>query len=139
MATVANQQAGQHVRTLANYVGGQWAPVAGAPHLDVTNPATGAVLSRVPLSTAAEVDRAVRAAHAAFAAWRAIPPINRARYMFKLRDLMEESFEDLARTVEKNAPDEHSTAPLCLSRQVRRVAERATIVAPGRSMAGVRL
>src|SRR5437588_13088664 len=100
MATVANQKARkERVKTLANYVGGQWTSVTGAQHLDVTNPATGEVLGRVPLSTAAEVDRAVRVADAAFAAWRAVPPINRARYMFKLRDLMEGSFDDLARTI----------------------------------------
>jgi malonate-semialdehyde dehydrogenase (acetylating)/methylmalonate-semialdehyde dehydrogenase len=67
--------------------------------LDVPNPATTEVLARVPLATAAEVDRAVQAAQAAFPAWRATPPLTRARHLFRLKELLEQNFEELARTV----------------------------------------
>ena len=43
---------------------------SGTEALDVTNPATGEVLARVPLSSAADLDAAVRAARAALPAWR---------------------------------------------------------------------
>jgi hypothetical protein len=54
-------------RLLDNYVGGAWTPAApDAAALDVTNPATGEQLARVPLSTAADLDAAVAAAAVAF-------------------------------------------------------------------------
>ena len=58
------------VRLIDNYVAGQWTPATGSDELDVTNPATGEVLARVPLSAAADVDAAVAAARAALPEWR---------------------------------------------------------------------
>jgi malonate-semialdehyde dehydrogenase (acetylating)/methylmalonate-semialdehyde dehydrogenase len=87
------------VRTLRNYVGGAWVESTSARALDVLNPATAQPLARVPLATAAEVDQAVQAAQAAFPGWRATPPLLRARYLFRLKELLEQQFEDLARTV----------------------------------------
>ena len=55
---------------LDNYVGGAWTPAGSSEQLDVTNPANGDVLARVPLSSAADLDAAVRAARAALPAWR---------------------------------------------------------------------
>src|SRR2546427_6363166 len=82
-----------------NYIGGDWVSPATAGYLDITNPATGEQLGRVPLSGAREVDQAVAAAQAAFLKWREVPPVVRARYLFKLKVLMEEQFDDLAATV----------------------------------------
>jgi malonate-semialdehyde dehydrogenase (acetylating) / methylmalonate-semialdehyde dehydrogenase len=49
-------------RLLDNYIAGRWTPAAAATDvLDVTNPANGEVLARVPLSGAADLDVAVRA------------------------------------------------------------------------------
>jgi malonate-semialdehyde dehydrogenase (acetylating)/methylmalonate-semialdehyde dehydrogenase len=87
------------VRTLSNYVGGAWVPSAAAEQLDVTNPASGEVLARVPLSTAAELDVAVAAAHAALPEWRAVSVIERGRRLFALRDALSRRREDLARSV----------------------------------------
>ena len=58
-------QAATGTRVLGNYIGGGWRAAAGTEQLDVTNPATGEVLARVPLSGAADVDAAVSAARAA--------------------------------------------------------------------------
>ena len=52
-------------RLLDNYVGGAWTPARRRRALDVTNPSTGEVLARVPLSGAADLDAAVPAARAA--------------------------------------------------------------------------
>ncbi|HZS01671.1 MAG TPA: CoA-acylating methylmalonate-semialdehyde dehydrogenase [Chloroflexota bacterium] len=87
------------VMTLRNYVGGAWVESTSARALDVLNPATAQPLARVPLATAAEVDAAVQAAQAAFPGWRATPPLVRARYLFRLKELLEAHFEELARTV----------------------------------------
>ena len=61
-----------NVRLLDNYVGGRWTSAESAEALDVTNPATGETLARVPLSSAADLDAAVRAAREALPAWRAV-------------------------------------------------------------------
>ncbi len=88
------------VRVLDNYVGGAWTPASeGADALDVTNPASSEVLARVPLSAAADLDRAVEAARAALPAWRDVSVIARARHLFALRAGLDERREELARSV----------------------------------------
>jgi len=87
-------------RLLENYLGGQWTPATAATDaLDVTNPATGETLARVPLSGAADLDAAVRAAREALPAWRAVSTIARARKLFELRERLVARSEDLARSV----------------------------------------
>jgi malonate-semialdehyde dehydrogenase (acetylating) / methylmalonate-semialdehyde dehydrogenase len=88
-----------NVRLLDNYVGGAWTPASSAEELPVTNPATGEVLARVPLSSAADLDAAVTAARAALPAWRAVSVIERARRLFTLREALDARREDLARSV----------------------------------------
>ncbi|EYF01160.1 Methylmalonate-semialdehyde dehydrogenase [Chondromyces apiculatus DSM 436] len=83
-------------RVLENYIGGAWSRSSGTTLLDVKNPATGEVLAQVPLSTAGDVDTAVKAARAAFPAWRATPPAVRARYLFKLREVLDAHREEIA-------------------------------------------
>ena len=98
MATTVAQdtrQAESTTRLLKNYVNGQWV-AAGSATLDVRNPATGELLAHVPLSSREDVDRAAQAARAAFPSWRRTPVLERARYFFKVRNLMEEHLEELA-------------------------------------------
>lgn len=85
--------------TLKNYVGGQWADAEASETHEVRNPATDELLALVPLSGKADVGAAVAAAAAAFPAWRATPPQDRARYFFRLRDLLERHREELARMI----------------------------------------
>ena len=66
---------------------------------DVTNPATGEVLARVPLSSASDLDAAVQAARAALPVWREMSVIGRARRLFALREGLDGRREDLARSV----------------------------------------
>jgi malonate-semialdehyde dehydrogenase (acetylating)/methylmalonate-semialdehyde dehydrogenase len=87
------------VRMLDNYVGGAWAPSSSDEALDVTNPATGEVLARVPLSSQGDLDAAVAAARAALPDWRAVSVIARARKLFELREGLVARQEDLARSV----------------------------------------
>jgi len=97
MSVPRTQAAG--VRTLGNYVGGAWVPSTATEQLDVTDPASGEVLARVPLSTAAELDAAVVAARAALPQWREVSVIERGRRLFTLRDALLRRREDLARSV----------------------------------------
>jgi len=84
---------------LKNFIDGRWTPAAGAGHVDVYNPARGVVIARTPLSSASDVDAAVRAATAAYPAWSETPPAVRARTMFAFKARLEEQFEDLARLI----------------------------------------
>ena len=78
-----------------NLINGEWTTSSATEMLDVINPATGEVIARTPLSSAAEVGLAVKAA-AAFPAWRRTPPEDRIQYLFKLKQLLEEHFDDIA-------------------------------------------
>ncbi|NJR64918.1 MAG: CoA-acylating methylmalonate-semialdehyde dehydrogenase [Leptolyngbyaceae cyanobacterium CRU_2_3] len=85
--------------TLPNYVNGEWCHSTAAEFLTLINPATADKLAQVPLSPAADVDEAAQTAAIAFLSWRRTPPVQRVQYLFRLKGLMEEHFEDLSRTI----------------------------------------
>ena len=80
---------GTGVEKLQDFVDGKWQAPLTTEFAPVHNPATGQVIAEVPMGTAADVDRAVQAAHAAFPTWREVPPVQRARYLFELKFLLE--------------------------------------------------
>ncbi|MDQ3704834.1 MAG: CoA-acylating methylmalonate-semialdehyde dehydrogenase [Chloroflexota bacterium] len=84
---------------LPNYINGRWSSPEAGELRDVTNPSTGELLAQVPLAGQAEVTQAVEAASAAFPKWRRTPPEERIQYLFKLKQLLEENLEDIARLV----------------------------------------
>src|SRR6201990_2443726 len=87
-------------RVLDNYIAGRWTPAQAATDLlDVTNPATGEVLARVPLSGQADLDAAVTAARDALPDWRAVSTIARAGKLFELRERLVARADELARSV----------------------------------------
>jgi malonate-semialdehyde dehydrogenase (acetylating)/methylmalonate-semialdehyde dehydrogenase len=86
------------VSTIKNYIGGAWTASDATRFGEVRNPATNRVLARVPLGGAPDVDRAVQAALKAFPKWRATPAVHRLKPLFKLKNLLEEHLEDIART-----------------------------------------
>jgi malonate-semialdehyde dehydrogenase (acetylating)/methylmalonate-semialdehyde dehydrogenase len=61
------------------------------------NPATSELLARVPLGAQEDVDAAVRAAAAAYPDWRRTPPQDRIQYLFKMKQLLEDNLDDIAR------------------------------------------
>jgi malonate-semialdehyde dehydrogenase (acetylating) / methylmalonate-semialdehyde dehydrogenase len=79
-----------------NYIGGRFVEGNGNAFLDVTNPADGSVISRVPLSPAAEVDRAVQAAKKAFPAWSGLPIKERVQVFFRYKTLLEKNIDELS-------------------------------------------
>jgi malonate-semialdehyde dehydrogenase (acetylating)/methylmalonate-semialdehyde dehydrogenase len=84
---------------LTNYIDGQWTNSRAADFRDVVNPATGEVIAQVPMGDAADVNAAVEAAAAAFPAWRRTPPEDRIQPLFKLKMLLEEHIDDIARII----------------------------------------
>jgi malonate-semialdehyde dehydrogenase (acetylating) / methylmalonate-semialdehyde dehydrogenase len=85
--------------TLDNYIGGRWAPATDRETIDDRNPASGGLLARVPLSGRNEVEQAVDAARDAQPAWRGTSPQQRARTLFRLRDLLDSHRDELASLV----------------------------------------
>jgi len=78
-----------------NYIGGGFA-AASLPEIDVFDPATGTVISRVPLSGVAELHAAVTAAKRAFPAWSAMPIKQRVQVFFRYKGLLEQHIDELA-------------------------------------------
>jgi len=87
------------VLTLDNFIGGRWVKARATDYFDVHNPAVGEVIGRTPLSTAADVDDAVRAATEAFPRWRDTPVNTRAQVLYRFKNLLEEHFDEMARIV----------------------------------------
>jgi malonate-semialdehyde dehydrogenase (acetylating) / methylmalonate-semialdehyde dehydrogenase len=87
------------ITRVPNFINGQWVDSSAREWRDVVNPATGETLAQVPLADAAEVNQAVEAAAAAFADWRRTPPEDRIQPLFKLKMLLEEHLDDMARII----------------------------------------
>ena len=84
---------------LKNFVNGEWVESTSPKALDIENPATGAAIGQVPMTTADETKAAIEAAQEAWLPWRETPPITRARLMFRLKEIMEQHFEEIARVM----------------------------------------
>jgi malonate-semialdehyde dehydrogenase (acetylating)/methylmalonate-semialdehyde dehydrogenase len=97
--SVIEQSAATKYPDVRNYIGGQFVDGNGSQYLDITNPAFGSVISRVPLSGHTEVDRAVQAAKKAFPAWSATPIKERVQIFFRYKALLEKHIDALAALV----------------------------------------
>lgn len=83
---------------LTNFVDGEFVQCQGE-YLDIFAPQTGEVISRVPLSTAAELDQAVKAARQALPKWAARPIKERVQIFYRYRTLLEQHRIELANLV----------------------------------------
>jgi aldehyde dehydrogenase (NAD+) len=81
------------------YLDGRWARPAGNDRIPVENPATEEVIATVPAGTAADVDRAVAAARAAFPDWSSAPPEERAAALDRLHAELTARATDIARII----------------------------------------
>lgn len=84
------------------YVDGTFAPALSGATDPVLSPATGEQYAEVARGAAADVDRAVEAAHAAFPGWARTTPADRSRALLRLADLVEEDAENLAQIESRN-------------------------------------
>lgn len=82
------------------YIDGQWVDAEGGDSFTSVNPATGEEWARIPAATAADVDRAVNAAHRAFTSgpWSTMLPTERGALLRNLAELMKKHSEMLGRT-----------------------------------------
>ena len=81
-----------------NCCNGEWLAGTGAS-LDVINPATGELLAQVVQSTADDVDAVVSAAQDAFENWRRTPATERIQYLFRYKQVLEQSIDELAQII----------------------------------------
>ena len=81
------------------YIGGEWIESESQKYTTIYDPSTGKPIAQVPQCTAAEVEKAIAAAKAAYPAWKNTPVRNRASIMMKLRNLLERDKEELTRMV----------------------------------------
>jgi aldehyde dehydrogenase len=79
-----------------NFIGGQWAAPVGGEYFENATPVTGEVFCEIPRSTAADIDLALDAAHAAAPAWGKTSPAQRAAILNKIADRIEEHTQQLA-------------------------------------------
>ncbi|WP_108671012.1 CoA-acylating methylmalonate-semialdehyde dehydrogenase [Peribacillus acanthi] len=84
---------------LKNFIGGQWVESVGDQTMDVLNPATNAVVAKVPISTKEDVHHAVKAAREAFKSWKKVPVPKRARILYAYHHLISEHHEELAKLI----------------------------------------
>jgi malonate-semialdehyde dehydrogenase (acetylating)/methylmalonate-semialdehyde dehydrogenase len=87
------------MKLILNYINGSWLESKAADFVNVINPATGEILAHTPVSLASEVDSAVQAAADALSSWRRTPPQDRIQYLFKLKFLIENHLDEIARTI----------------------------------------
>ncbi len=80
-------------------IGGAWVDSASGDVLTVENPARRTPIASIPRGGSEDVDRAVRAAQAAFPAWRQMPPRQRGRLLLRIADALEARVEEMARVI----------------------------------------
>lgn len=83
---------------ILNFVNGTW-QAASSSALPVINPASAQAIGEVTLTPKERVDAAAQAAFAAFGEWRRTPANDRAQYLYKLKALLEENLDDIARII----------------------------------------
>jgi acyl-CoA reductase-like NAD-dependent aldehyde dehydrogenase len=85
------------VRTLQNFVGGEWVASTGESVRAIVSPVTGETLAEAPNASAEDIDRAVAAARAAQPKWAALSAWDRAKVCHAIADLILERREEFAR------------------------------------------
>lgn len=126
-------------RVLQNFVGGRWISVQASGRLDVTNPANGEVLARVPLSGRDDVEVAVSAASAALPDWRSRAVGDRTQFIYALREQFLKRIDELAASITQEGGKVLSDARAEVTRaiEVLEVACASPMTMQGRVLEGV--
>jgi malonate-semialdehyde dehydrogenase (acetylating) / methylmalonate-semialdehyde dehydrogenase len=84
------------LRDVPHWIGGKAVAGTSGRFADVFHPASGRVQARVPLANNAEMEAAIASAAAAFPEWSGLPPLRRARVMFRFREIFESRIDEVA-------------------------------------------
>jgi malonate-semialdehyde dehydrogenase (acetylating)/methylmalonate-semialdehyde dehydrogenase len=106
----AGTEANSVMNIFSNAIGGALARSASSRSAPVFNPATGEQSATLPLSTAAELDQAVAAAEAALPAWADMPPMRRAKFMFRFKQLLDENTDRIGEAISAEHGKTHADA-----------------------------
>ena len=110
MEALGSEDAGEGMQRIDNVIAGKHETSTSGRLSAVFNPATGEQVAELGLSSAAEVDRAVQAAKEAAPDWGAMPPLKRARMMFKFKELLDRNADRLAEAISAEHGKTHSDA-----------------------------
>lgn len=127
MSTTTSKQSSSAIREMQNYIGGRWVPGSGDEFLDVIDPAKGEPLSKLPMSTAADVEMAVQAAREAQPGWGRRPVIERARLLFRMRELVDAHREQYAEMLTRDTGKAIADARLEMLRAIETIECAAAI------------
>jgi len=98
-----------NLKVVKNYINGKWVEAENTGFVDVENPSTAEVIAKVPLSTPAEVNRAIDAADAAYKKWSQTPVTRRVQPLYKFVELLRANEDEIARVLSeemgKSVPD----------------------------------
>ncbi len=97
MTETLEAPAQQSLQQINHWIGGRSVAGTSGRKGAVFNPATGRQSGEVDLATVEEVDAAVQAAKAAFAEWRSVSLAKRAELFFRIRELVHERREEVAK------------------------------------------
>ncbi len=134
-----SQASSSTARTLRNYIGGRWVAATGSSSLDVTNPASGKILAKVPLSSKADVDAAAAAALTALPDWRSRAVGERTQFIYALREKFLQRLDDLAASITREGGKvlSDSRAEVTRALEVLEVACATPMTMQGRVLEGV--
>src|ERR1700712_394643 len=93
-----------------NYVNGRFVDASSTKTMEIISPLDGKLLSTVPMSTATDLDMAVKAAKAAFKIWGKTPIKERVQVFFKYKYLLEKNLDELAKLVQEENGKTYSEA-----------------------------
>ena len=82
---------------VAHYINHQLTTPAGNKHFPVYNPATGQIIKQVTCATPSEINHAIESAKNAFISWSQMPPLKRARILFRFKTLLDQHTDELAK------------------------------------------
>jgi len=91
-----------HYGKMKLFINGKWVESTTEKYLPIYDPGRGEVIAEMPLATKEEVDAAIEAAYEAFKSWSRLPVPDRLQYIFKMKYLLEEHKETLARVNTQN-------------------------------------
>ncbi len=108
------------IKKLANFIGNEFIAPVNEKYLENKNPSNAQVISMIPLSSSADVNKAVDAAKSGFNYWRSLSPQQRSDWMLKLADAIEAHKQSLA---EIESEDQGKPVDLALKMDMNRVVD----------------
>jgi len=111
------------LKTVRNYINGQWVDPENTGYINVENPSTGQVIGKAPLSTTEETNLAIEAASAAYKSWSQVPVAQRIKPLYKLQSLILDNKEKIARSISEEMGKSLSDA----GAEVKRILENCEV------------